>query len=292
MRGFIVLVLFLLVIGFLTIASQAQVVSGVGIGGQLPAGSDGQNGTFVPLVDRGDDPLELLPCTEQPNDCSLHSAIEKANRGGKPVTIRFADHYAITLSRPLPTIVQPGVVIQVPAGQEISVNGAYLPDAVFHIAAPQVRLEGLHIFGAGAGYPNVLINGPSRQVAIMRNVIGDDDAPEGNCDQNVQAIAGIYIQSSEPLSESATAWITGNIIECNKGDGVIVQAQGVEIGQNAQGQAGEAEKNIIRLNGGTAVNLGNFGGNIVCNTVIYANTAGALTMKNFDNDLMHNDIRQ
>lgn len=295
MRGSVVFVLFLLAIGFFAVVSEADGVSGVGTGGMLPASAvePGRAETaFVPLVDRSDDPAALLPCTDQPNDCSLHSALTHANAGGSPVTIRFADHYAITLARPLPTIVQSGVVVQAPAGQEISVNAAYLPTAVFHIAAPQVRLEGLHIYGAGAGYPNILINGPARQVAITRNVIGDDDAPEANCGQNEQAVAGIYIQSSEPKTDGALVWITGNIIECHKGDGVVVQAQGVEMGQNAQGQAGEVEKNIIRHNGGTAVNLGSFGGNTVCNTVIYANTAGALAMNNFDNNLMHNEIRQ
>lgn len=295
MRGLVIFVLFLLVVGFFAIASEAEVTAGMGVGGVSPASVTNQNApglTFVPVVDRADDPVEMLPCTDQPDDCSLHSALAKANAAGKPVVITFADHYAIILSRPLPPITQPGVSVVASPGQEVRVNGNYLATAVFHIAAPQVRLEGLRIYGAGAGYPNVLINGPSQQVTIARNIIGDDDAPEGNCGQNDRAMAGIYIQSSSEAAGSALAWIVGNLIECHKGDGVVVQARQVEIGRNAQGQSGEAEKNVIRLNGGTAVNLGSFGGNTVCNTLMYGNAAGALDMSNYENNLMYNEIRQ
>ena len=109
MRGSVIFVLFLLALGFFAVVSETQGVGNVGFGGVYPASAavpPNNASNFTPVVDRGDDPVESLPCTEQPNDCSLHSALAKANEGGKPVTIQFADHYAITLARPLPPITQ------------------------------------------------------------------------------------------------------------------------------------------------------------------------------------------
>jgi hypothetical protein len=293
MRGAFVLITLLLVFAFFVVVRDAEVVDGAGVITVFPASPRSNTATaaFTPVVDRGDDPMESLACTPAPNDCSLRRALELANEQGQPVTISFADHFVITLAKPLPAIIQNGVQLIAQPGQEVRVNGNYLASPVFHVTAANVRLEGLRIYGAGAGQPNVLINGPARQVTIARNLIGDDDAPEGNCGQNDQAIAGIYVQSNEAV-EGARAWVYGNIVECHTaGEGIVVMAEGVTVGADAQGQDGEMQRNVIRHNAGTAVRLDDFGGNTICNNLIH-NNGNTIAMTNFTNNLMDNDIRQ
>lgn len=298
MRGAMVLIFLLLGVAFIVVVSESEIVAedntptvvwgDVGSGGK-PANS---LAAFVPVVDRGDDPAELLPCTEQPNDCSLRSALQMAHTQAKPANVTFADHFMIKLSRPLPPITQSGITIVARPDQELHVDGNGLAAPVFHITAENVRLEGLRIYGAGAGYANVLVNGPAQQAIIAHNLIGDDDAPEGNCGQTGLAANGIYVQSDTQVSQGALAWIYGNIVECNSGDGLVIRATSVTVGQDAQGNDTAAQRNVIRHNGGTAVRLDNFSGNTICNNLIHNNLTGALAMTNFDNNLMDNEIRQ
>jgi hypothetical protein len=81
-------------------------------------------------------------------------------------------------------------------------------------------------------------------------------------------------------------------VECHSGDGIVIQAKSVIVGQDAQGNDSTAQRNVIRHNGGTAVRLDNFSGNTICNNLIHNNLAGTLAMTNFDNNLMDNEIRQ
>ncbi len=298
MRGSIVLILLLVILGFFAVISEAQTVDGASVVPQILQATSGEEEAavtkIVPQVDRSDDPAEDLPCTDQPNDCSLRSAIMKANNADQALNITFADHYIIVLTRPLPPLTASGTNIVAQMGQEVRVNGNYQPAPVFHLAAADIRLEGLRIFGAGAGYPNVLVNGPAQNVVIARNVIGDDDAPDGNCGQNQQASSGIYVQAGENVVDGPRVWIFGNIIECHVGanaDGLIIKADGVMVGVDAKGQAGEAQQNVFRWNQGVAVRLDNYGGNTVQNNLIHDNAGGDIAMTNYTNNIIQNDIR-
>ena len=252
--------------------------------------------TLLPVltqVDRDDDPAEMLPCTEAPRDCSLRSAIQIANNDGSPTTITFADHYLISLNQPLPALSEDGTIIRAAAGQEIHVKGNDLPGAIFDITGANVTVDGLHIYGAGAGYANIMISGTAFAATIANNIIGDDDAPSGNCGQNNQAYAGIYINAHAADSQATHAWIYGNIIECHTGApgvGILVATEQVVIGHDGTGCAGFDGNNTIRWNQ-IGVNLGDNGRNTVCHALIHDNVGGGLQMTNFNNDIMENEIR-
>lgn len=298
MRATLVFVILFALLGFFAVVSEAQFVEG-GTPVQIFPSSPGNGGQptagFVPVVDVSDDldPVGEV-CTDAPADCSLRSAITLANEYSGATTITFADHYIINLSRPLPTLTQKGLAIVAPPGQEIRINGNNLMAPVFHIAGADIRLEGLRIYGAGAGSQTILINGPARQVVIARNIIGDDDGPQGMCDNNNQAVAGIYLQPSEVEEAGIRAWIYGNIIECHlgyPGDGIVIKSEAVIVGADMNGNASEAQKNFIRNNNGVAVRLDEFGGNTVRNNLIHNNEAGSIAMTNYANNLLDNDVQ-
>lgn len=298
MRGPFVLFVILLLIVLIAVASESEVIAGSSKGGPINISlsstepDEGVATAMVPVVDLDGDGDELLPCSEAPGDCTLRSAIIHAIQRAKPTTIHFAEHMVIDLERPLPTLTQDGLKIVVPKGQEVRVNGNGWAAPVFHIAAKQVHLEGLRIYGAGAGHPHILLNGPAQDVMIARNLIGDDDAPAGNCDPGTLANAGIYVQSEEPLAENGVrAWIYGNIIECHRGDGLVIMADRVNVGINARRETAVEQKNTIRENGGAAVRLDHFGGNTVQNNLIYNNAGGSFIVTNFDNNILNNEIR-
>lgn len=297
MRGTVVFILLLLIIGFFAVASEAQVIRGeatpvFSLNTQSTIGSGGK-ADFVPQVDRADDPAEILPCTAVPHDCSLRSALTHANDAGTGQQIRFTDHFVINLTRPLPPITREGTHIIAQAGQEVRINGNNQLAPVLHITAPHVHIEGLRLFGAGPGYPNLLVNGQAHHVVIARNLIGDDDAPEGNCGQNSQAAAGIAVQTGQEPVDGARAWIYGNIIECHTaspGDALLIKTDGVRVGVNPNGQAGETEQNTFRHNQGVAVRLGAYGGNTIRNNLIHHNAGGAIEVTNFTNNILENMI--
>jgi hypothetical protein len=245
------------------------------------------------IVDRDDDPVELLPCTDEPNDCSLHSAIVLANRDGAPTTITFADHYRITLLQPLPSLTEAQTIIRARPGQEVHVNGNGTAGSIFHITGAHVTIEGLRLYGAGAGQPTIMISGTANNITVANNVIGDDDAPSGGCGQSSSSSRGIYIDAvAEPAV--VRAWIYGNIIEClggSPGEGITVATTQVIMGQNSQGQAGPEQRNVIRWNQGHGINLGHHAGNTIRNSLIHDNVAGGLFVTNFNNNIMDNEIR-
>ncbi|MCP4360598.1 MAG: hypothetical protein GY796_21530 [Chloroflexi bacterium] len=298
MRGTILFIMLLLLLGGFVIISEVDVVNGAVGATVVPASVGNTDVTptkLVPIVDRDDDPPEQLPCSGQPNDCSLRSAITAVIQSAHPAEITFANHYIIVLTRPLPTITQAGLSIIARPGQEVRVNGNNLATPVFHITAANVKVEGLRIYGAGVGYANVLINGPAHEVIIARNVIGDDDAPENNCGQSEQSATGIYVQTNNEPLDGVRARIYGNIVECHQGypgEGIVLMADGVILGVNSQEQAGPEQQNVVRGNRGVAIRLDGYGGNTIRNNLIYDNTGGTLVMNNFENVLMDNDIRQ
>ena len=245
-------------------------------------------------VDRDDDPNELLPCTPAPHDCSLRQAINIANSDGAATTITFADHYIITLARPLPTLIEPQTTIFARPEQEIHINGNNIAQSVFYITGANITLEGLRIYGAGAGYSNVSVGGAAHHVTIARNVIGDDDAPRGNCGQSDQSYGGIYVGGKDVVPTAVRVWIYGNIIECHRGgpgDGITIATDKVVVGQDSEGRTDIAQRNVIRENSGYGVRLGEQGGNIICNSLMHDNQTGNLQMTNFNNDVMSNEMR-
>lgn len=295
MRGMIIFIL--LIVGFFAVVTGTEVVQGGGMTLAFPptAGSGGQpvNG-FTPIVDRDDDPeISGEVCSDAPGDCSLRAAILMAKEQPGNTTITFADHFLINVTRPLPTLTHNNLSIVAPPGQEIRINGGGLPSPVFHITGSKIRLEGLRIYGAGPGSQTILVNGPARQVTIVRNIIGDDDGPEGNCNAASQSIAGIYLQPAAEEGAGVRAWIYGNIIECHlgyPGDGIVIKSDAVIVGADENGQAGPAQQNHIRRNNGIAIRLDGYGGNTIRNNQIHDNAAGAISMTNFANNLMDNNI--
>ena len=245
-------------------------------------------------VDRDDDPNEALPCTPAPNDCSLRQALLIANSDGAPTTITFADHYVITLAKPLPTLSEAQTVIQARPEQEVHINGNQIAQSVFYITGANATISGLRIYGAGTGFSNVRISGAAHHVTIADNVIGDGDAPSGNCGHSDAAYGGIFIDGQATVPTAVRAWIYGNIIECHRGgpgDGITIMTDKVIVGQDSEGRAELAQRNILRWNNGYGVNVSDYVDNIICNSLIHNNQAGNLYMTNFNNDVMNNEMR-
>lgn len=298
MRATFVFILLFALLGFFAVVSEAQFIDANGAATIFPSayGNGGQPQTnFVPVVDVAEDVLLAGEnCTDAPRDCSLRAALNMANEQVNPTTITFADHFVINLERPLPTLTQNGIAIIASPGQEVRINGNNLMAPVLHIAAADIRLEGLRIYGAGPGSQTILVNGPAQRVVIARNIIGDDDGPDGMCDMNNQAVAGIYVQPSPTENRDVRAWVYGNIIECHlghPGDGIVIRSDNVVIGADQNGQVGASQQNVIRHNSGVAVRLDEFGGNTVRNNVIHHNQGGTIAMTNFANNLLDNDIQ-
>ena len=245
-------------------------------------------------VDREDDPQSLTPCTTAPNDCSLRSAIIIANSDGKPTAITFTTDYLIRLSQPLPTLSEDKTTLKAGPAQEVHIDGGGTAGSVLRITGAFVEIEGLRIYGAGAGYPNIVISDAAHHVAIARNVIGDDDAPFGNCGSSSLSYSGIYVDGFEDIGNETRAWIYDNVIECNMGipgDGITVRSGGVIIGKDHLGVSDDSQRNIIRNNRGFGVNLMNTTGNTICDNEIVSNESGSLNMINFhNNNVMYNDI--
>ncbi|MDX1415734.1 MAG: right-handed parallel beta-helix repeat-containing protein, partial [Candidatus Promineifilaceae bacterium] len=238
-----------------------------------------------------DDPPSLTACTSAPNDCSLRSAISIANSDGKPTTISFAGSYLIRLSHPLPSLSEDNTVIKAGSSQEVHIDGQNIRSSVLRITGAHVHVEGLRIYGAGAGYPNIAIDEGAHDVTITQNVIGDDDAPHGNCGGNNFSSSGIFVSGHQNIEHETRAWIYGNLIECNQGDGIWVLSGNVIIGKNQQGANDSSQRNVIRENHGYGINLGQTTGNTVCDNEIVTNDGRSLYMTRFqDNNIMYNDI--
>lgn len=260
------------------------------------ASRSSQSSSSVIMVDREDDPHDLLACSSEPADCSLRSALAIANNSSTPIEIKFASDFLIRLNQPLPTITGDNVALRAQTGQEIHIHGSDHGGSVLRILGSHVTIHGLRIYGAGAGYPNLVISGSAHQVTIANNIIGDDDAPFGNCGSSDQAYSGIYVEGDSDIGGETRAWIYGNVIECHRGfpgDGIILLAGDVVVGKDQQGNGNSSYSNIIRNNRGIGVNLLNSTGNTVCDNLFAANGGGAIFLNNFhNNNVMYNDLIQ
>ncbi|MCA9999808.1 MAG: hypothetical protein KDE56_28795 [Anaerolineales bacterium] len=261
---------------------------------QLGSATVTSSSPLMPMVDRGDDPIDILPCTAAANDCTLRSAITLANNSGEPFTIYFADNLMITLSAPLPPLSANNLTVQAQPGQEVHINANGLGGNVLYITGSNVVVDGLRLYGAGAGFSNVWVGGAATNVVIANNVIGDDDAPAGNCGLSELSYGGIYVDAMDGVNGRSWVWIYNNIIECHHGqpgDGITIATSGVYVGENKQGSANSSQRNVIRENAGYAVRLGEHPGNTIRNTLIHDNRGGAIFITNFNNNLLDNDIR-
>ena len=301
MRSLAVMFFFLVLIigiGTILISADAPTASGSDgsnyLLGQFASGNK-QTATAVSTeVDRDDDSRADLACTPEPNDCNLRSAITIANNDGKPTTISFAGSYLIRLQSPLPALTADGTVIKASQGLEVHLNGNGTPGSVLRLTGAHTEIQGLRIYGAGAGYPNIAISGNANDVVIANNVIGDDDAPNGNCGSSEGAYGGIYVDATGDFSDGKRAWIYGNIIECHRGypgDGITILSDKVLVGKDHEGNSSDAQLNIIRLNNGFGVNIGSTTGNTVCFNKLTENVMGGLYVQSFhNNNIMFNDI--
>lgn len=245
------------------------------------------------VVDHTGDPEGAFACTNDPQDCTLRSAIERANKDGVPTEIRFTDHMIIELTRPLPPLVENGTDILAELGKEVHVDGNGVASPLFEIAGSNMRIEGLRLYGSGTDNPVLAVRGALRNVTIARNIIGDDDAPQGNCGQSDSSSAGIYV-STEGAPNTPQTWITSNIIECiggRPGVGVLVEKGSIIMGAGAQGRESEALGNVVRFNQGHGIYLGANGGNVIANNLIYDNRGDGLAVSNFNNDITGNTVQ-
>jgi hypothetical protein len=262
--------------------------------GQFTSGNQQVRVSVSTEVDRDDDSNTGFACTPAPNDCDLRSAINLANSDGKQTAITFAGSYLIRLSRPLPSLTEDNTVIKARPEQEVHINGNGSAGSVLRVTGAHVQIEGLRIYGSGIGYPNIAVSDNAYDTVIANNVIGDDDAPNGNCGSSESAYGGIYVDATGEFEDGHRAWIYGNIIECNRGipgDGITVRSNKVLIGKDQNGNGSEVYRNIIRLNNGFGVNLTNTTDNTVCDNALIANMMGGLYISNFhNNNIMFNEI--
>jgi parallel beta-helix repeat protein len=228
------------------------------------------------IVDHdGDESLQLC-VTGTDNDCSLRSAIEKANGDSTPYDIVFADNYTITLGSALPVITTTMSIRGQGALSEtrtININ-ADGHGNVFKIQASNVHIDHLYLYGAGGGYSNIWITGSAKNVVISNNVIGHSFG--GPC-SDVNAYGGVYINSTGSLgSGDKRAWIYANHIVCHQsttGEGITISGtDGVAIGEDADGNASWAQTNYIDNNRvGAAIRGGSASDNTVRNSYINNN---------------------
>lgn len=261
---------------------------------QLGSATVTSTSSWMPMVDRNDDPADSLPCTGAANDCTLRSAITLANKSAEPFTIYFADNLMITLSAPLPPLSANNLTVRAQPGQEVHINANGLKGNVLYIVGSNVVVDGLRLYGAGSGFSNVWVGGAATNVVIANNVIGDDDAPAGNCGLSDFSYGGIYVNAVDANNGRSWVWIYNNIIECHRGqpgDGITIATSGVYVGQNKQGNASDSERNVIRENAGYAVRLGEYPHNTIRNSLIHDNRSGTIFITNFNNNLLDNVTR-
>jgi len=300
MRSLVVIFFFfVLIFGFGTIVFSAEFQENPTVGdsgivlGQVTTGTN-QATTVSTVVDLDGDSEAHYPCTPAPNDCNLRSAINIANSDGKPTAINFAGNYMITLSHPLPTLSEDHTTLKGLPGQEIHINGNGTAGSVLRITGAHMEIEGLRIYGSGIGYPNLTISEAAYDVLVANNVIGDDDAPSGNCGSSEFSYGGIYIDATGDFDDGVRARIFGNIIECNRGipgDGITIRTDKVIVGKDQRGIGNDAQRNVISMNSGFGVNLTDTTGNTVCDNDLIENVTGALYISNFhNNNIMYNNI--
>ena len=231
--------------------------------------------------------------------CTLRAAIETAQGNAGRDDIDFSGNMSITLGAPLPVITEIGLTIAA-TPPEVKVIGSGITGAVFRINGTDITLQGLSIFGAGAGYSNIWVMSGAREVIIAENLIGDDQSGDGGCGQSDQTDAGIYLDASPA---ETLAWIYGNKIECNAGNpgaGIALgKTTNVIIGANQYGEATEDEQNAIQHNdtgiivdasldtlitnnlvqqNGTGIYLFETGGTTISNNIVSGNTLAGIEL--------------
>jgi len=131
------------------------------------------------------------PCTAGPSDCSLRSAIEISNDNPN-VTIVFDGDYTITLSS---SLVITGSFMAINAGVrsiQVDASGA---GSAFNIFGNDVKLDGLHVYGAPAGTSNIYIAGAAVRVILRNNAIGRN-AAGGSCAFSQNSYGGVFVNAA------------------------------------------------------------------------------------------------
>jgi hypothetical protein len=193
-----------------------------------------------------------------PTNCTLRSAIEKANANGVPDWIVFTTGtHVITLTNGvLPTLVDTTTLIS-------GVDTSYTPEIVkinanniaqaFKVSAYDIQLDHLRIYGAGTGSSNIWVKGASGHVVIANDAIGIDDPYVGSCNLSPNSYGGIYIDATGPLpGGDGRVYIYGDYIICHgnaTSEGIsLVGTNNVVIGADSAGNATYAEHNYIANN--------------------------------------------
>lgn len=251
------------------------------------------------LVDRADD-VAGLACTVAPDDCTLRSAIQIANAQAGPDTIEFAMDFTVVLGGSLPVLAGEGTVIRADPGQTVAVDAAGLDGSVFQITGPGIEIEGLRVFGAGAGWSNIGVSGSAHSVVLGRNVIGAREPDPSVCGESPESFAGIFVnaQGAIPGGE-ARVWLYGNFIGCHHGTVgghgiVLVGTDGVVVGADQEGSSGSAERNTLVANTGDGVRVSGDSAEIrILNTFIRANGGyGVYLLDSSDNEISRVTIEE
>ncbi len=251
-------------------------------------------GAVTLVVDRADDAAGLLCTVGNPSDCTLRSAVIKANTDGVDNIISFISNYTITLTSPL-VLSATGTTIQTFPGQivKIDANGT---GQVFRISAADTTLTGLRMYGSAIATAIVWISDSAERVRIANNLIGDDDPnPLSPCGSSPNSQSGIYISSSaNPTATNAVAWIYGNLIRCIPGHGIqIVGSREVVIGADSTGLAGFAQSNFIENNGGDAVHLSpGSNSNVIRNSALQYGGGNGLVIDGGDSNSVYGNFMQ
>lgn len=237
------------------------------------------NGTLVGAFTDGEK-AQLGGCTF--TGSSNNWTITGGCGAGIPDTIGFSSSYTISLNNTLETLTDDGTIISALTGQDVQINGNGIALSIFRITGSDIIINNLKLYGTADYNSTIWVFGSAQRVEIANNVIGDDDAAVGGCGQNPGVVNGIKVNSTGFISSGARTWTYGNVIECNEnGNGIVLPATDeVIIGEDYAGNAGNAQRNFIRLNGVSGVRLEGSSGNAVRNSRIVDNGESGVHLTN------------
>lgn len=244
--------------------------------------------TAIFTVDRADD-VGGGGCTSgNLNDCSLRSAITLANATSGIDQIVFDQDYTITLSQPLPTIVNPVAIVGgtsvLNPNLDIRIN-ANGNNTVFTIDTLNVDIVNLFIYDLNSSAGSlVTVQDGSSQIDIYQNTIGDFEEATDCVNFGNPLIGGneaIIVEAN-----TSEIHIFDNEIRCLRVSGVRVLGSGANVGLNT---SDESAGNRIERNGGDGItNLGS--NNQIAYNTIQLNGDDGMSVEGDNNEIFANSI--
>ncbi len=231
-------------------------------------------------VDRSDD-AGGLACTSAANDCTLRSAIEKANASPANDSVLFDSGRTITLTGPLPELTDAGTLIAAWPSQDVNIdlNGAA---NAFTISGDNVSISGLDIYGGSTTVSAlIIIKGAAENIKIYDNLIGDYWDGAITCGTYQGGVTGIHLLADNPAPSGVRLYVYGNEIRCLS-IGISPAGSNAVVGENDSGNAGTDQKNRIFANThGIVISGGSAGGDHrIRNNDIYAQELTGISIDN------------